>query len=100
MWPFSSQSHVPRTEKERQNGHQRDVQKTLLWLLSIGVILGYTSLFYAQVIMNVAEKELTQFWQAQMMLLTSWVGLVGITFGTSLYNPRNQNQVQEDKKGE
>ena len=84
----------PRTEKERQGKHQRTLQSTVLWMLSLSVILGYASLFYAQVIMSVPEKDLTQFWQAQMMLLTAWVGVVGYAFGTSLSGLRNADSLR------
>ena len=82
------------TDKERQAKHQRGLQSTVLWLLSLGVILGYASLFYAQIIIKVSEKDLTQFWQAQMMLLTAWVGVVGYAFGTSLSGLRNAESLR------
>jgi len=82
------------TDKERQAVHQRGLQNTVLWLLSISVVAGYVSLFYAQVVMKIPEKELIQFWQAQMMLLTAWIGVVGYAFGTSLSGLRNAESLR------
>jgi len=99
---FPTKNDPPKTDKERQATHQRGLQSTVLWLLSLAVITGYVSLFYAQVVMKIAEKDLVQFWQAQMMLLTAWIGVVGYAFGTSLSGLRNAESLRSiaEKKGE
>lgn len=85
----------PKTEVQEQGRHFRRIQTQLLWILALMVFIGLASIFYAQVIRKVPEKELTQFWYIEIMLITSFVGVVGWAFGTSISSNKNGDALRE-----